>query len=142
MIITKHFFSRKSSNVLLLIKQRNSASFRTNSHPLFAVAVPRDTYFHYRMASNLPRNAIFNALIDHDEQKTAIAHSPSHRKHTYGQLIRDVGLGRLWLDKKLEHIQTKTTCVAFLVDNGYEYVGARKLQFLISSNTASCLQCL
>lgn len=131
MVITKHFFSRKNCNVLFLIRQRYPALLHTDSRPLFAIAIPRNTSLHYRMASNLPRNAIFSALISHDEQKIAIAHSPSHRKYTYGQLIRDVALGRLWLDKKLEHIQTKSTCVAFLVDNGYDYVGARKLQFLI-----------
>ena len=130
-------FSRKELNVFAVIRQSHSLPLHTDSRPLFAFTIPRNTRFSFRMASNLPKNALFSALINHDEHSIAIAHSASCQKHTYGQLVRDVAWGRGWLNNKIEQMQIKSRCVAFLIDNGYEYVGAQNSSFFILVCAAS-----
>ncbi|KAL8708623.1 MAG: hypothetical protein Q9220_006559 [cf. Caloplaca sp. 1 TL-2023] len=42
------------------------------------------------MASTLPRLPIFEAIAKHDPQSTAVIHSTSGRRFTYGELLKDV----------------------------------------------------
>ena len=139
MILFKHFFSHKELNVSAVISQYHPLPIRTNSRRPLGLACPRNTYLNFRMASNIPRNALFGALVNHDKQRVAIAHSASNQKYTYGQLVRDVALGRDWLDEKLEHMQKESECIAFLVENGYDYVGARNLHSTICYINCSLL---
>ena len=79
------------------------------------------------MASTFPDLPIFRAIASHDPHSTAIIHSRSARRFTYGELLKDVEDAKVKLYEQL-----KSACpesiggqrVAFLVENGYDYVGA------------------
>ena len=74
------------------------------------------------MASSLPRTPIFEALIGHDQASTAIVHSHSQRKFTYGELLHDVRDAK---DKLLASSQSWASGqrIAYLAENSYDYVG-------------------
>lgn len=74
----------------------------------------------------LPRLPIFEALSSHNPRSTAIVHSESGDKFTYGSLLSDAAkLRRKLLEKaKVDDLQEQR--IAFLVENGYNYVGALK----------------
>ncbi len=76
------------------------------------------------MASNLPRLPIFEALAGHDPRSTAVVHSASGRKFTYGELLRDVAEGKERLLKERGG-KMDGERIAFLVENSYDYVGAQ-----------------
>lgn len=83
------------------------------------------------MASTLPKLPIFEALKSHDPKTTAIVHYPSGRNFTYGELIHDVADATEELKGKAESNQLPGERVAFLVENGYDYVGAQLEQILL-----------
>lgn len=67
---------------------------------------------------------IFEAIASHDLASLAVIHNPSGRSFTYGQLAHDVA-------NRIEALKTNAQGkplagerVAFLVENGYDYVGA------------------
>lgn len=79
------------------------------------------------MASTLPRLPIFEAIASHDPSSTAIIHSLSGRKFSYGQLLQDVAEAK-------HNLQTEAggkvdgQRIAFLVENSYDYVGAHAVK--------------
>lgn len=78
------------------------------------------------MASTLPRLPLFESISKHDPNSTAIVHSDSGRAFTYGQLLRDVARSGSKLQKEVAAGKSlEGERVAFLVENGYDYVGAR-----------------
>jgi malonyl-CoA/methylmalonyl-CoA synthetase len=79
------------------------------------------------MASTLPRLPIFEAIASHDLSQPAVTHNPSGRSFTYGELAHDVA-------SAIENLKANTggkslagERVAFLVENGYDYVGAHTI---------------
>ena len=78
------------------------------------------------MASTLPRLPIFEAIRKHDASSTAIVHYPSGRAFTYGELVHDVADAAEELRIKASGKKLPGERVAFLVENGYDYVGARQ----------------
>jgi malonyl-CoA/methylmalonyl-CoA synthetase len=76
------------------------------------------------MASTLPRLPIFEALAGHDPRSTVAVHSASGRKFTYGGLMRDVVEGKERLLKEGGG-EIDGERIAFLVENSYDYVGAK-----------------
>lgn len=76
------------------------------------------------MASTLPKLPIFEAIHKHDGQSTAIVHYPSGRSFTFGELVHDVADAAHELRNKVEGKTLPGERVAFLVENGYDYVGA------------------
>ena len=75
------------------------------------------------MALTLPRIPLFDQISKHDPTSTAIVHSDSGKSFTYGQLLRDVARST----KELKRDGTrnlKGERIAFLIENGYDYVGA------------------
>ncbi|KAL8785794.1 MAG: hypothetical protein Q9213_003172 [Squamulea squamosa] len=91
------------------------------------------------MASSLPKLPVFEAIAKHDPDSTAVIHSTSGRRFTYGQLLRDVVDAR----EKLRHVaggkSTDGQRVAFLVENSYEYVGATQIEGLSDNSEALLL---
>lgn len=82
---------------------------------------------HLRMASTFPDLPIFRAIASHDPHSTAIIHSNSGRRFTYGELLKDVEDAKVKLYQLLSSASTESIGgqrVAFLVENGYDYVGA------------------
>ena len=80
-----------------------------------------------RMASTFPDLPIFRAIASHDPHSTAIIHSRSARRFTYGELLKDVEDAKVKLFEQLKSMYLESIGgqrVAFLVENGYDYVGA------------------
>lgn len=85
--------------------------------------------------ATLQRSAIFEAIQKHDPKNTAVIHSISGRRFQYGSLLHDVAAAKDHLlqatGKKEEGIAGER--VAFLIENGYDYVGAQSLNTLSTS---------
>lgn len=79
------------------------------------------------MASTLalPKLPLFEAITSHDAGSTAVIHSLSGRRFTYGDLVKDVAEGKQKLSHHAEGKPLEGERIAFLVENGYDYVGAR-----------------
>lgn len=87
------------------------------------------------MASTLPRLPLFEEIISHDPKSTAIVHYPSGRTFTYGELVHDVADATEELKSKAGRRELFGERIAFLVENGYDYVGAQPKRSRISSGT-------
>ena len=77
------------------------------------------------MAFSLPRLPIFESLVKHDPSSTAVIHSDSGRSFTYDELIKDVAAGRERLKATAQRDSIEGERIAFLIENGYDYVGAQ-----------------
>lgn len=89
----------------------------------------RKTYLNpkpIRMASTLPNLPVFEAIANHDPKSIAVVHCKSGRRFTYGELLRDVADGRNSMRQAAGEQDMKGQRVAFLVENGYDYVGANR----------------
>jgi len=82
-----------------------------------------------RMASTLPKLPVFEAIANHNPQSTAVIHSKSGRRFTYGELLRDIADARNSLRHTAGEQRLEGERVAFLVENGYDYVGAKQAVF-------------
>lgn len=126
----KSFRSRASPLTTMIIKILRHTNLSTAS-----VARPNWTRFaipsrrqRLRMASTFPDLPIFRAIASHDPESTAIIHSRSNRRFTYGDLLRDVEDAKIKLYRQLKVTSPGSIGgqrVAFLVENGYDYVGAK-----------------
>ncbi|KAJ4383989.1 hypothetical protein N0V86_000833 [Didymella sp. IMI 355093] len=74
------------------------------------------------MASTLPRLPIFEAIKKHDAQRTAVVHSLSGRRFTYGELVNDVAAAKDKLQRNTGGKSAEGERISFLVENGYDYV--------------------
>ncbi|KAI8938717.1 hypothetical protein NX059_004585 [Plenodomus lindquistii] len=74
------------------------------------------------MASTLPRLPIFEAIKGHDAQSTAVVHSLSGRRFTYGELVNDVAAAKDKLQRNTGGKSAEGERISFLVENGYDYV--------------------
>ena len=88
------------------------------------VGVKLETQLHRRMASTLPRSPVLEAIASHDPTSTAVIHSASRRRFTYGELVHDVAEAKAKLLVSAGDTPTDGQRIAFLVENGYDYVGA------------------
>ena len=77
------------------------------------------------MASTLPRLPLFEAISKHDPESTAVIHAASWRHFKYGGLLRDVVNATGSLREQAGRSDLTGERIAFLVENGYDYVGAR-----------------
>lgn len=75
------------------------------------------------MASTLPNSSIFKTLAQHDPKSPAIVHSQSGRSFTYGSLIHDIAAAKDELWARAGKRSLRGERVAFLAENGYDYVG-------------------
>ena len=78
------------------------------------------------MASTLPRLPLFETLAGHDPKSTAIVHSASGKRFTYGQLLGDVARAKDRLLQEAGGGALDGLRVAFLVENSYDYVGTQR----------------
>ena len=76
--------------------------------------------------ASLQRSALFEALQQHDPKSTSIVHSLSGRTFQYGSLLHDVAKAkeRLLQQTGKDEKGIEGERIAFLVENGYDYVGA------------------
>jgi malonyl-CoA/methylmalonyl-CoA synthetase len=100
-------------------------------HRISLSACPSHSPFVYapfptaRMASTLPSLPMFEAIKKHDAQSTAVVHSLSGRAFTYGELVNDVAAAKDRLQRNTGGKSAAGQRISFLVENGYDYVGAR-----------------
>ncbi|KAH7313465.1 hypothetical protein B0I35DRAFT_451983 [Stachybotrys elegans] len=73
-------------------------------------------------SSTLPRLPIFEAIASHDPASPAVVHSLSRRTFTYGNLLAHVSRARDRLQQAHGGADLNGQRVAFLVENGYDYV--------------------
>lgn len=75
----------------------------------------------------IQRSAFFEAIRKHDPESTAVVHSLSGRTFKYGGLLQDIAAAKEKLlrstGKNEESIRGQR--IAFMVENSYDYVGAR-----------------
>lgn len=76
------------------------------------------------MASTLPSSPIFEAIAKHDPKSPAIIHSASNRTFCYGSLLHDVAAAKDNLAALVNGRPLAGERIAFLAENGYDYVGA------------------
>lgn len=88
-------------------------------------SIPRNKRISLRMASTLPSTPIFNAIAKHDPQSLAIVHSGSDRCFCYGSLLHDVAAAKDNLTSLVQGRSLRGERIAFLAENGYDYVGTR-----------------
>ena len=79
----------------------------------------------------MPDNAIFQAILKHDPKSIAIVHSESGRKFTYGGLLHDVAKAKDRLLEAANGERLGGERIAFLAENGYDYVGAHWILYSI-----------
>jgi len=93
-----------------------------------------------RSVSSLPRTPLFEALIKHDPNSTAVVHSLSGRSFTYAHLVRDVAVAkdRIVNDARRDHRGLHGERVAFLVENSYDYVGAHNSNHSLFLGVGMC----
>lgn len=74
----------------------------------------------------LQRSTLFETLLQHDQDSTAVVHSLSGRAFTYGSLLHDVADAKEKLLSKTGQDETSIVGerIAFLIENSYDYVGA------------------
>lgn len=100
------------------------------------------------MAAALQRSAFFEAIRTHDPKSTAVVNYDSGVAFTYGSLLRDVSRAkeRLLQETGKDEGGIAGERIAFMVENGYDYVGAdsslgipfsqsQKLSFLSQSRS-------
>lgn len=75
------------------------------------------------MASTLSKLPVLEAIARHDPQSIAIIHSKSGRRFAYGELLRDVADASSKLRLSAGRTNLDGHRIAFLVENGYDYVG-------------------
>ena len=82
------------------------------------------------MASTLPKLPVLEAIASHEPKSTAIVHSKSGRSFTYGDLLKDVAEGRDKLLATAGGRGLENQRLAFLFENGYDYVGMKSTAIL------------
>jgi hypothetical protein len=78
------------------------------------------------MAAALQRSAFFEAMRQHDPSTTAVVNNDSGVAFSYGSLLRDVSRAkeRLLQETGKDEKSISGERIAFMVENGYDYVGA------------------
>src|ERR1700733_6680514 len=82
-----------------------------------------------RKVHTMPDNPIFQAISKHDPKSIAIVHSESGRTFTYGSLLHEWGVGKDLLLHTEKGKPLGGERIAFLAENGYDYVGARWMAY-------------
>jgi hypothetical protein len=84
-----------------------------------------------RMASTLPKLRLFEAIATHDPSSSVVIHSASGRRFAYGGLLSDVAQASKDLRRDAGDRPLDGERIAFLVENGYDYVGANPTPLLL-----------
>ena len=77
----------------------------------------------------MPDNPLFQAISKHNPKSIAIIHSESGRIFTYGGLLHDVAAAKERLLQTADGKPLAGERIAFLAENGYDYVGANWIAF-------------
>jgi hypothetical protein len=116
-------FARRSVTTCLSSHTIHRARYAANS------LTPRySRTFSYTSAAMaaLQRSAFFEAMRQHDPSSTAVVNNDSGVAFSYGSLLRDVSRAkeRLLQETGKDEKGIAGERIAFMVENGYDYVGA------------------
>ena len=89
-----------------------------------------------RMAHTLPKLPLFEAIAAHDPNNLAVIHSSSGRSFKYGGLLSDVAQACNALRHDAGNRSLAGERIAFLVENGYDYVGTSHENHFVDSPRA------
>jgi hypothetical protein len=118
-------FARRSVTTCLRSHTIHRARYAAHS-----LTLPRYSrtfsYTSTAMAAALQRSAFFEAMRQHDPSSTAVVHNDSGVAFSYGSLLRDVSRAkeRLLQETGKDEESISGERIAFMVENGYDYVGA------------------
>ena len=113
---------RRDFSVLIMLQTLRLLSRRFGG----LAPITRPPLSPHRMASTLPATPIFCAIAGHESNSAAVAHCPSGRQFTYGQLLGDLINQRRSLQAAVAG-NLAGERIAFLIENSYDYVGAHRL---------------
>jgi hypothetical protein len=126
--------ARRSVTACLRSLPRNKACYPTTTATLSPTATHSLTQRYSRafsctssaMAAALQRSAFFEAIRKHDPSSTAVVNFDSGVAFSYGSLLRDVSRTkeRLLQETGKDESGIAGERIAFMVENGYDYVGA------------------
>ena len=119
-------FARRSITTCLRslpIHRARYAAAHSLTPPRFSRAF---SYTSAAMAAALQRSAFFEAMRQHDPSTTAVVNNDSGVAFSYGSLLRDVSRAkeRLLQETGKDEKSIAGERIAFMVENGYDYVGA------------------
>ena len=100
--------------------------YPTKPYASIAFRIPPVVGRSLRMASTLPRLPVFEAIASHEPKSPAVVHCSSGRRFTYGGLLNDVADAKSKLRSAAGDTAVEGQRIAFLVENGYDYVGANQ----------------
>lgn len=86
--------------------------------------------------ASLPSLPVFEAIANHDPTSTAVIHSASGRSFKYGSLLRDVAAAKDKLKETAGGKELSGERVAFLAENGYDYVGKSCIEMCLDGEVA------
>ena len=91
------------------------------------------SYTSAAMAAALQRSAFFEAMRQHDPSTTAVVNNDSGVAFSYGSLLRDVSRAkeRLLQETGKDEKSIAGERIAFMVENGYDYVGADSSLYIL-----------
>lgn len=90
---------------------------------------------HHRSLSTLPNVPLFHAFQSHNPSNTAVVHTANANDYSYGNLVTDIirsgdRLRQIFPENATGKNPIRGERVAFLVENGYDYVGTVSLFLL------------
>lgn len=91
------------------------------------------------MAISVQRSAFLEAIQNHNPSSTAVVNHDSGTSYSYGTLLRDIACAKERLVCSHGKNSLAGERVAFLVENGYDYVGMNMLLVAVLFFTALTL---
>lgn len=85
------------------------------------------TYLSPTMATTVQRSVFLEAITTHNPSSTAVVNHESGTAFSYGTLLSDVARAKERLLQTAERASIGGERVAFLVENGYNYVGTKHI---------------
>jgi len=116
------YVKQSSSNLLPSVLSFSSSVGRFRSSVFLSTARVTNN----RAMASLPRTPLFEAITKHDPNSVAVVHCISGRSFTYGHLLKDIiaTKERIAKDAGRDAKGIEGERIAFVVENGYDYVGA------------------
>lgn len=119
-------FARRSVSTCLRSLPTHRARYYAAAHSLTPRYSRAFSCTSAAMAAALQRSAFFEAMRQHDPKSTAVVNNDSGVAFSYGSLLRDVSRAkeRLLQETGKDEEGIAGERIAFMVENGYDYVGA------------------
>lgn len=119
-------FARRSVTTCLRSLPTNRTRYAAVAHSLTPARYSRAFSCTSAAMAALQRSAFFEAMRQHDPSSTAVVNNNSGVAFSYGSLLHDVSRAkeRLLQETGKDEKSIAGERIAFMVENGYDYVGA------------------